>query len=299
MNHLRFSLILVALLSPCLPTQAQGRLPDPIAYSCYFCTDDEMEQVAIDQGVGEHYVYDANRGLPYFRDGEGMYGYTVSLQGGMIHAARFEPERWLKTQYAALMYVSQNQRGTPEHRISGVNLLAPDAPHGRSAVSSYLWGHHTSALHPLHARARQTLRRWIDANVDLEYMRADVEHGRVLQFAFQVGGLKPTLLQLTMSQSSRERIYFYMDRVTRQWEYLGAESAASIEESADDFPGPTGLRQFDLSHSNNDQSRMAGFLQRAQWAGVPVQGHFSERLWNYVDCTNVSGSPACTIKQTR
>lgn len=300
MNLRRLSLALAALLPSAMTAHAQTPPPDPIAYSCYFCTDDEMEQVAIDQGVGEHYVYDANRESLSWPVGLGIHGYTVSVQAGAIRAARFEPEGWLKTQYVALMRASHYSAGHPTHRISNVALLAPDSPHGRSTVSSHLWGHHTSALHPLHVRARETVRRWIDANVDLQYMRADVEHGRVLQFAFQAGGLNPTLLRLDMAYNTLGQIYFYMDRATRRWEYLGAESSTStVEESVDDFPGPTGLRQFDFDSSTNDEGLKEGFLQRAQWAGVPVQGSFSTRNWNYVDCSNASGSPACTIKQTR
>lgn len=301
MNLLRLPLALAALLPPAVTAvtaHAQTPPPDPIAYSCYFCTDDEMEQVAIDQGVGEHYVYDANRDMPYFDRGEGIFGYTVSLQGGVMRAERFEPERWLVTQYLRIIVASLRRPGGPAHSIRKVNLLAPDSNHGRSGVSEYLWGHHTSVLNPLHVRARETLRRWMEENVDLAYMRADVEHGRVLQFSFQAGGMNPTTLSLSIDgNAGGGSISYYMDRATRRWVYLGAEAWHAIEESAEDFSGPTGQRQF--TFRSEDRLHAAAFLQRAQWAGVPVQGAISMGQANHVDCTNASGSPVCTIKPAR
>jgi hypothetical protein len=301
MNLTTPALSAIGLLVLCTPSSAKTSIPppDPIAYSCYFCTDEEMEQVAIDQGEGQHYVYDANRN-PTFYGSDGIFGYVVRIETGIATAARFEPEPWLKQQYSSIMRASwSNPALAPIHTISNVTLLAPDSHHGRSATSPYLWGHHTSALNPLHPRARETLRRWIAENVDLPYLRADTEHGRVLQFAFQTGGRNPTLLRLYMPHNGLGHIDFYLDRANRRWEYLGARNGVGIEESAGDFVGPTGLRQFEYSSTNNHEKVMAAFLERAQWAGVTVIGQFSARLWNYVDCEEKAGVPVCTIKHTK
>jgi len=177
-----------------------------------------MEEVAIDQGVGEHYIYDANQ--LHSRD-RGIFGHAASQQAGALGASRFEPAPWLKPQYISLIHASSySPGGVPMYTVRNVTL-APDYHHGRSVISRLLWGHHTCALNPLHPRAREVMLRWIAANVDLPDLRADTQHGRVLQFAFQRGGSHPTRLRLNID-NAHGHIDFYMDRATRRWEYLGA-----------------------------------------------------------------------------
>ncbi len=110
------------LLSPVLPLEAQGRLPDPIAYSCYFCTEEEMEQVAIDQGAGEHYVYDAREEWDSYR-GEGIFGYIVTFDGGTATATRFTPESWVREQYGNMLRRYSFADGTTVYSISNVRLI--------------------------------------------------------------------------------------------------------------------------------------------------------------------------------
>lgn len=296
MNPVRSLPVVALLLTPVLSAPAQTRLPDPIAYSCYFCTDEEMEQVAIDQGAGEHYVYDVNRD-PSFTGRSGIHGYRVSLEGSGASVVRFEPDAWLMRQYAALMRAYSPSQGAPVHKVGNVSLLPPDSHHGRASGPVYLWGHHTSALNPLHTRARETVERWIAANVDLDHLRADAEHGRVLQFWFQKGGMNPTLLRLMPPGGGHGYIDYAMDRATRRWTYHGAYSWWPVEERQDDFVGPLGHRQFEATRIQAMQ--MDAFVQRARWAGVVLHGQFNPLLTNYVDCRIEGGAPTCTIAQTR
>lgn len=112
-----------------------------------------MEQVAIDQGVGEHYIYDANQ--LHSRD-RGIFGHAASQQAGALGASRFEPAPWLKPQYISLIHASSySPGGVPMYTVRNVKL-APDYHHGRSVISRLLWGHHPPGAPGGHGQAHMT-----------------------------------------------------------------------------------------------------------------------------------------------
>jgi len=235
---------------------------DPIAYSCYFCTWDEMQQAAISRGQGEHFVYDSSSRY--------LVGFVVEGDDGTLSATGFTPPGWMQTQFNAMINVHDAKAGAFVHRLKDVMLLAPGTHAARSDV--HLWGHHTSALHPLHPQARETARRYIASKpTSFAYMKADVEHGRLLRLQSSQGATVPIVARLEMSNFNLGNVDFFYDHDSKRWEYLGAIDAREpVQESADDFVGPTGRRTYFYSMYHG---RMPDyFVQRAHLAGVTVRG---------------------------
>jgi hypothetical protein len=115
------------LLLAAMPMQAVANDEDPIAYKCYYCTPDEMEDVALAQGVGRHYVYDAQKLT--------IVGYDVDLRDGALKAESFVAEGWLQTQFLGMMSLYDPRDGEMRHFISDVALFAPILSMGGGIVT--------------------------------------------------------------------------------------------------------------------------------------------------------------------
>lgn len=129
------------LLLAAMPMQAVANEEDPIAYKCYYCTPDEMEDVALAQGVGRHYVYDAQK--------LSIAGYEVTMADGILYADTFKTEDWVRNQFLGMMKLYSGSNGEMWTVIDDIRLLAPGTEHGKAY--SYLWGQNLSSLNPTHA----------------------------------------------------------------------------------------------------------------------------------------------------
>ena len=276
-------LLLPLILPSALASAATSAAQDPIAYSCYFCTWDEMQDAAVARGTGEHFIYDSSRKY--------IVGFTVHDNDGTLNAVGFAPPVWIQTQFNAMINVHDAKARAFIHPVKNVSLLAP-GPQARSDV--YLWGQHTSALHPRHEAAREIARRFIVQRARLDYLHADVEQGRLLRVMSVAGEEVPIVVRLEMSASSVGTVDFFYDHDNKRWEYLGARDVREpIQESADDFVGPTGRRTYFYSMYHDRMSDY--FVQRAHLAGVTVRGETPPHNDLGIICEVQAGEKVCTL----
>lgn len=272
--------LLFALVAP----SAAGA-EDPIAYSCYFCSWDEMQELAVSHGAGEHYVYDTSRKY--------LVGFNVSAAGETPGATGFAPPGWIQTQFNAMINAYNAPAGAFVHSLRDVVLLAPGTHAARS--DAYLWGHHTSALHPLHPQARETARRYIASKAtQFDYLKADVEQGRLLRLQSENGATIPIVVRLEMRASYVGSVDFFYDRASGGWEYLGAKDVREpIQESAEDFAGPSGRRTYFYSQYHIGIPNY--FVQRALLAGVTVVGKTPPYRDLGIACEREGAETVCTL----
>jgi hypothetical protein len=253
--------LLLAILAA-LPLQAAASEEDPIAYKCYYCTPAEMEVVALAQGVGKHYVYDAVKRT--------ISGFNVTKQGEHLEAASFLPESWLVDQFHQMLNFYNSATGETHAKFSSY-LLAPDTEHGRS--SRYLWGHHLTALHPRHSDAREWIHRFLMDS--LTFLNGSDSGGKLLRFEHMLDGTRPLLAEVRFISPDYGTADFYFDHDSRRWRYLGAEawiyySVRPLQESRDDFAPKDGKWEF--RYRRGQQFLAQAFKERAIWAGIPVSG---------------------------
>lgn len=276
------ALLFLALGS--VPHAALATPEDPVAYGCYFCTTDEMQRTAIQKGVGEHYVYDQSQNA--------LIGFRVVQQQAGLIATSFAPAGWIRTQFNAMMNAYDPDAAAFVHEVRDVALLPPGTAHARS--DAYLWGHHTSALHPLHVAARETARRFIEQRVQLDYLKADVEHGRLLRFESRQSDTPPIIVRLRMKDWLLGTIDYFHDRDSKRWEYLRAMDVREpIQESAEDFVGPTGRRTY--FYSKYHYRIPDYFVQRAHLAGVRLRGETPPYNDLGIVCQIEAGEKVCTL----
>lgn len=267
-----------------LPYAASAAAPDPIAYACYFCSAEEMQQKALQQGVGEHYIYDASIKF--------MVAFAVRNEGTGLTATEFAPAPWVQTQFNAMIRAYDATAGAFVHKLTDVRLLPPGGAHTRS--DAYLWGQHTTALNPVHPAARETARRYIEQKLSLPYLRADVEHGRLLRFESADSETPPIVARLAMGGTIIGTVDFFYDRDSGRWEYLRASDAREhIQETAEDFVGPSGRRTFFYSRYHDRLSDY--FVERARLAGVRVVGKTPPYNDVGIVCEQHPSEKVCTI----
>ncbi|AOA73096.1 hypothetical protein [Stenotrophomonas rhizophila] len=250
------------LLLAAMPMQAVANEEDPIAYKCYYCTPDEMEEVALAQGVGKHYLYDASKMT--------ITGHDVRLVDGTLKADSFTAEDWVKTQFLGMMKLYDGYTGDMSARIEDVSLFAPGTEHGRGY--SYLWGHHLSSLNPTNPIAREYVYRYLAEHPDLKFLDTSTSGGKLLRFEYMLGGEHPITAQLQFIYRKGLHTLVYFDHKSRQWQYLGTESPyqPSIQDRREDFAPSDGDWTFRYSRTDNDLAQ--AFIERALWAKIPVHG---------------------------
>ena len=263
---------------------------DPIAYTCYYCTPAEMEHVALQQGLGEHYVYDAAR--------VDITGFTVTAQGNQLRAVSFTPAAWIRTQFEAMLAAYDTDRDETIHVFSNTYLHAPGSSHGRSMT--VLWGHHLGGLNPDRETGREIVRRHLSDQPGLAYLSADVQEGRVLRFWFERDDAKPLLARLNFTSRpgylrSLGNATFYFDRGTRRWEYLASEgiSSRAVPDSAEDIVGPDGSESYSFPVYTSAGDELPAFLQWLDWAGIPVTGEVTPDSSVTFTCRKTNGHIAC------
>lgn len=277
------------LLLAALPLQgmAQDKVEDPVAQPCYMCTDAEMYAKARSLGVGSHYVY---QGASLTN----IQGFNVTNVDGQLVATHFVPPAWIRTQYNALMKIYNSVRGEFVDEWGTVDLQPPGSPHvmmEQPQSDTILWGHHVSDLNPRRMEARETVRRVLSRSFRFDYLRADAEHGRILRFESQLHGAAPLIARLKMLSSTLGYVEFFFDYETRQWEYLqSADWSLRVQEKEDDFLWPDGSAR----RTVYERSLAPYFLQRAEWAGVPVTGTplFGTSTVAYL-CARIAGKIQC------
>ncbi|WNH52939.1 hypothetical protein [Stenotrophomonas oahuensis] len=274
-----------------LPMQAMANGDDPIAYKCYYCTPAEMEDVALAQGVGRHYVYDyASRSI---------MGFEVAQAGGNLVANPFKAESWVDRQFRGMAALYDVTTSSMTIRFDEVKLLAPGTEHGRE-IGRMLWGHHLSALHPDHAEARETIHRYLTEHPELVFLDTTTSGGRLLKFAHSIENPAPILATMHMGEEflwgGRMRVDFYFDHATRHWHFLDAKAGGSyfVQNSRDDFAPAEGRFTFD-HHYNRPELPLAAFIERAGWASLPVHGEVVPGKTRSVRCERTTDDIQCYL----
>lgn len=256
---------LLWMLLAALPMQAMANEEDPIAYKCYYCTPDEMEDVALAQGVGRHYVYDAENLI--------IVGFDVAAPSGNLIASPFEAEDWVKTQFKGMMGIYNPSDGSMKAWITKVALLAPDSDHGRK--NQRLWGHHLTALNPVHDRAREVVRRFLKASPELAFLDTTTSEGKLLRFKYMMDDeSRPIIVTLHFDTTDPGFARFFFDHSTREWHFLDAKDRYPIQQDWSDFGPQQGNNYFNYASLRDELSE--AFVKRAMWASVPVHGSIPE-----------------------
>jgi len=249
-----------------LPMQAVANDQDPIAYKCYYCTPAEMEDVALAQGVGRHYVYDASKPR--------IEGFDVASVGGELTALSFEAEPWVQRQFRGMIGLYRLTDGTMAAWLKGVGLSAPGTEHGRTP--RLLWGHHLSSLHPDHVAARETVHRFLTEAPQLRFLDTSDSGGRLLMFAHMVEKESPIIATLNFGpypefDGDGLLARFFFNHATRRWNYIDAEDRDHpIQESREDFAPVEGITRFEYTYTYSQYT--STFIDRARWASIPVHG---------------------------
>lgn len=278
------------LLLAAMPMQTLASEEDPIAYKCYYCTPDEMEDVALAQGVGRHYVYDAQKLT--------ILGFNVDTQNGLLVASSFEPEGWVKTQFLGMMSLYSTHDGEMVALVGPVALLAPGTEHGRS--SRYLWGQDLTALNHHHAKARESVRRYVTEHPDVAFLDTSMSDGKLLRFEYMLDGTRPIIASMSFAGQRESIAKYYFDHAARLWHYLGSYlpqnySHRAIQESWDDFAPTQGTTTFDYRYPESAWTK--AFVERATWAGIPVHGDLPSYKDTRFSCLRAADDIQCYIKQ--
>ncbi len=276
----------LALGLAAVPAQAQERLEDPVAWSCFYCTEEERQAFALRKGEGPHLVYTGfNYGL--------LYAYRVERVGSELVVEKRSPASWLREQFDAMILHFRAGSGEFYYDWGLLQLVPPGWPGVRS--DTMMWGHHVSSLHPLHEEARAIVQRVLNNTAIFRHFKAD-PYGRVIRFDFQLDGSVPYRARLRTGRTDLGYMDFYFDHETRNWEYLeSADMRHFIQESPEDFlRADGGARSFYYSRTFQDAAPY--FLQRAKWAGAKVHGEMpaSGRDVRF-DCSRMDDGLNCFV----
>jgi len=275
------------LLLAAMPIQAVANEEDPIAYKCYYCTPDEMEEVALAQGVGRHYVYDAER--------LNIVGYTVSVQDGHLMAHAFAAESWVKSQFLGMMALYDPSSGEMFTGILDVALLAPGSEHGRN--SRYLWAQDLTSLNPRHHEARKTIRRFLGDQQNLNFLDTSVSGGKLLRFQYMLER-KHTITAILFFSGRNSSATYEFDHGSRQWRHAAGYAPQQggerrVQENREDFAPIEGTNSFAF---HSDQKPYAeAFIERAAWAGIPVHGQLPTYGRMSFTCKRAANDIQCYI----
>lgn len=285
------SLLFLAALSA--EADAAG-VADPIAYSCYFCSDDEMRQIAIAQGEGVHYVYDFDNGY--------ITGYTVETATGVPIATRFDAEAWVQHQFASLARHYKAGKGVFTYRYR-LDLYAPGSDHGmRASDGQFIKGHHLSALHPQNAEALRTMVRYLERNGDFAFLDTSDSGGRLLQLDVIRTQGYPVAAVLGLGSSDSTEAVFHFDYASHSWVFVEAYDIlfdTLIQHVAGDFVrSRQPYRNVYYDYGRDRRWFADAFVERAGWAGVPIIGTMpppGNVAVSFI-CSDETGAPVCTIK---
>lgn len=278
---------LLWMLLAALPMQAVANDDDPIAYKCYYCTQDEMEVAALAHGVGQRYVYDANKLT--------IIGFNVAFDGGMLKAEAFTAPPWVTNQFLGMMQLYSAHDGHMNANVTRVHLLAPGTEHGRA--TRYLWGHDLSSLNPRHEHARDLVHRYLMEAPSTRFLDTTLSNGRLLRFDYMLDGTRPVTAEVWFMDHILYSSQFYFDHHTRRWTYVGTRSPVgyAIQESWNDFaPAPGEWRYSFLNSSDQRNGYPEAFIQRAAWAGIPVHGSLPPSAVSFT-CRRASDDIHCYI----
>ncbi|HDS0924822.1 TPA: hypothetical protein QDZ10_003316 [Stenotrophomonas maltophilia] len=278
------------LLLAAMPMQAVASEEDPIAYKCYYCTPDEMEEVALAQGVGRHYVYDAEKLT--------IVGFDVFLRDEVLKAESFVAESWVQNQFLGMMSLYDPHSGEMRLYIRDVGLLAPNTEHGRR--SRYIWGQDITALNPHHAQARESVRRYLTEHTELSFLDTSNSSGKLLKFHYAMNGDRPIVVAMTFKGNSdiNSHTYYYFNHDGRRWTYLYSNlpqgySHERIQEDRLDFAPSEGDTIFDYRTGNGFWAE--AFIERATWANIPVHGQLPVRESVRFTCKRATDDIQCYI----
>ena len=267
-----------------VPAQADERPEDPIAWSCFYCTEEERQAKAIRMGEGMHFIYTGfNYGL--------LYAYNVQRDGIELAVERWYPASWLSEQFDSMILHYRQSSGKFYDVWGMFQLIPPGWPSPQS--DTVLWAHHVSGLHPLHAEARATVKRVLNSVVRYNHLRAD-PYGRVIRFDFQLDGSVPYTVRLGTGTTGLGEMEFYFDHDTRSWEYLrSGDFHTYMQESPEDFlAADGGPKSFYYTSFFEGQPY---FMQRAKWAGVKMHGEPIPWRRMRFDCSRMDGDIHCFV----
>jgi hypothetical protein len=280
---------LLWMLLAALPMQAVANDDDPIAYKCYYCTPDEMEVVALAQGVGQHYVYDAKK--------LAIVGYNVFQQSGALRAEPFTAESWIEAQFLGMLDLYSPVDGSMYAWLGNVSLLAPGTEHGRS--SRFLWVQDLTALNPHHLAARELVRRYLNEHEKLAFLDTSASGGKLLKFEYMPNGNYPIVAGFSLSGRTQNSARYYFDHDARLWRYSKSylpENSLNkpIQESREDFAPVEGRTSFEYASLEGDWAE--AFIERATWASIPVHGKLPPYRSTKFNCIRASDDIQCYIE---
>lgn len=278
-------LLWLALGLAALPAQAQQRPEDPVAFKCYMCTEGERIELALSKGVGEQYVFGGGISA------SSLYGYRVTSHAGQLVSEPFRPAGWMASQYETLMYGYKADRGANVVAFGTVALHAPGSPHVRS--DNRLWGHHVSALNPVHEQAREIARRSVESRMQA-FVNADAAHGRILRLESEFGERLPLIVRLNIIFDDLGYIEYLFDHASRSWNYLWAgDFYHRIQETPEDFLSADGSpRTFRYPALDGGEPYL---VKRAHMAGIEVLGELSGNGTPSIYCSRVATAIQCRI----
>lgn len=267
-----------------MSANANERPPDPVAWSCHMCTEEERQSVALGRGEGQHFVYSLTNWYS-------LHGYEVTRQEGGLVVRGFTPPNWITNQYREFMEDFNESRGGFVHNWTYFEVYPPGSPHVLS--NTIMWGHHVSSLNPRHEEAREIMRRILNNTTTFNFLKADA-YGRILHFDFQLDGTAPYIARLQVGGVGLGAMEFYFDMESRSWEYLRSmDYHTYIQESPEDFlAADGGPRSFNYRTYYQGQSY---FMQRAKWAGVKMHGELSGHRPTGFDCSRRDGDIHCFV----
>lgn len=263
---------------------ANERPADPIAWSCFYCTEDERDAMALRMGEGVHFIY---TGFNYRL----LYALKVEREGENLVVHRGRPTTWLAEQFDEMILRYNRSSGEFVYDWSSLSLIPPDWP--GTGTDATMWGHHVSSMHPMHLESRAVAQRVLNNSSIFRHFKAD-PYGRVIVFDFQLDGSTPFIARLGTGKTGYGSMDFYFDHETRNWEYLQSKDYHNpIQESPEDFlAADGGPRSF---HYRSYYDAQPHFMQRAKWAGITMHGEPIKNRPMRFDCSRMDGDIHCFV----
>lgn len=249
---------------------------DVSTLACENCTASQMENLAIERGVGMHYIHSMERGV--------IVKYWVTEEdfgrGQHVRLAHLvQPEDWVLDQFALL-----HQFYLDNGRSLTASLRSSKARSTGGTINAY----HVVGS----SRDRNAVVNELHDNPRLVFTSVFASFGRAIKLA-NVVTPDPALTVKTMFPDG-SHAYFRFNWDTKRWEYVPKSAVDShgnsIPETADDFTNNGVGATYDFRGAGNERD-VQDFLQRARGAGVRIEGGTGARRWACTVADN--GVPKC------
>lgn len=242
------------------------------ATRCDGCTASQMQNVALQQGLGIRYVYNLPGGVivGYWVTDEDIYlGQYVRM------AVPVMPEGWILDQFAAIHQFYLDNGGSLTAALSNATPAAS--------------GGHVNAYDVVgSSKDRNAVVNDLHDNPRLVFTSVFASFGRAIKLTGLVSPDPDLTVKAMFPDGSYA--YFKFNWDTKEWEYVSKSAVDShgnsIPETPEDFTNGGAGGSYDFSGPGNPND-VNDFLHRAWQAGVPVHG--GGIRWG---CTSAGGGPA-------